>query len=198
GFPDQLHGGDGIDQYVAEPMEVRSKSYLTVLPAEFDPPQPLPTIEEQVLEPNSWDITSKDNLPLSMDKVIFTQSAPGVLGERVAEMLGLARVENSTVRLTRDIYARDMTKLWSLDLSKQNAVLDIGPLEFARNIQYLSLAGTRVKNLAPLQPGIHSRGAENNTRFGELGTRRIRYLDIDEVLIDKSATNLADGSPLLP
>ncbi|MCA9136619.1 MAG: FG-GAP repeat protein [Planctomycetales bacterium] len=91
-------------------------------------------------------------------------------------------------RLLRPIRATDMTQLVQLDLSRLESTGPLTGIEYATNLELLSLAGAATEDLtlALFEPGFH-RGRE---RQGRLGLGNLKLLDLD--FVDLVGGNIGD------
>jgi Ca2+-binding RTX toxin-like protein len=205
GFVDQLHGGPGIDCFLAQPMEIKDDRYLATLPAFSSSTAPSGSDEARG-DVETSDVVKEDNLPLRLDGPVVWDSNDSTLQRIVSHALGHTRRNwDNKIVITSKVYVSDMTRLQALNLANITFNLPdttppppnpLGNLEFATNLEYLTLAGTNVSDLSPLYPGVHILGRQNQARFGQLGIHSLRYLDLDYSSVNNSAKNLADGSPL--
>ncbi len=206
GFIDRLSGGPGLDAFEAQPLEIHDVHHIAGLPAFLQHGDAtrtgLKTVQETVRSANVADTAIVDNLPLSIDKQLDWSRHPD-LELLVGHALDLTvRTVDDQWRLRRPVRAGDLTHLQFLNLANRPQLADTSELshlrhlEFATNLEYLAIAGSGIKHLSPLVPGIHKEGAENHSRFGQLGTPHLRYLDLDHTPISNKAISLATGNEL--
>jgi len=173
GYYDRLFGGLGSDRFVGESVEVRDFNYK------------LPNESPDTI--TSVSIGQEGYLIARPDDFVITTFADKTLEVAVANKLGLASIDaNNTLRLTRPLRATDLSRLVELDAdpaslgrlaggSTPYTLSSLAGLEYAVNLEYLSLARQNVASLARIEPGIRL-GREEQ---GELGLRSLRFIDLD-------------------
>ncbi|MBX3436714.1 MAG: FG-GAP repeat protein, partial [Planctomycetaceae bacterium] len=146
-YRDRLFGFRGRDVFAAEAVEVRDLaagySFIDFLEATSGPFRSL-------IAPASGQESS--NIPRPDDFEI--EFASPALALRIGESIGLTIVTpDGHLTLRRPLRASDLTQLLELDASYLG-ISDISGLEYAVNLQYLSLAGNVISDISLLQPGL--------------------------------------------
>src|SRR5262249_26692435 len=102
-------------------------------------------------------------------------------------------------RLTRPLYASDLTRLTELVpyVTVNPTAFELRGLEFATSLQYLAIRATGTDGLAPLEVGIHRTPAGVATLNwreldGQLGSRDLRYLSLDNSTLPATVTRRTD------
>ena len=173
GYYDRLFGGLGTDTFVGESVEVRDFNYKL-------PTEATDTITSVATGQEGYLIARPDDF-------VITTFADPTLELAVANKLGLASIDaNGTLRLTRPLRATDLTALVELDADPFSlgrldgnvypyTLSSIRGLEYATNLEYLTLAKQNISSLASIEPGIRL-GREEQ---GELGLKSLRFIDLD-------------------
>ncbi|MCR9294491.1 MAG: hypothetical protein NXI32_17370 [bacterium] len=170
GSLDRLFGDTGIDIFIGESFEVRDRDVQLEAPAElFD----LNDAASQRAEPDDF-LVSFANPDFEL---------------KVGEALGLTVLgADGNLRLLRPLRASDMTRLIELNLAglgskPEESQNPLDGLEYAVNLELLSLAGAQLNNLtlAPFEPGLRDGSAQEPGREkqGRLGLENLQVLDLD-------------------
>ncbi|MDV6029538.1 MAG: hypothetical protein F9B45_05410 [Phycisphaera sp. RhM] len=156
---DRLFGDGGIDSFKGESFEIRD--FVAALESDPLPPE---TGQEA-----GQDVQQDDF------EVAFASNEVEL---RVGQALGLTvATPTGGLRLLRPLKASDMTQLVQLDLSRLTSADALDGLEYAINLESLSLAGAVIDdlNLAAFEPGLRP-GRETH---GQLGLSNLQVLDLD-------------------
>jgi len=120
--------------------------------------------------------------------VMFHRADPNVPGDLellIAHQLGLTNERpDGSFQPLRPLRATDMARLVELDASYLGISNDvegapglfgIEGIQYAVNLEYLSLAGNEISDISQFEPGIRL----DHEREGELGLRSLRFGDLD-------------------
>ncbi|NOT01055.1 MAG: hypothetical protein HOP29_10545, partial [Phycisphaerales bacterium] len=206
GYVDRIYGGAGIETLTAEAIEVRDPGVVTGDPAIDDL---LPPNIEVVTLPAPGEDSGRVARPDNFE-VEFANAGFEFL---IADALGLTTLTpTGTERVPRPLLATDMTQLLELNLSNRGLVVgqiveaggvfvgtdNLLGLDYAVNLEYLSLDRNLLQNVGFILPGIRP---ERETQ-GELGLRGLRYLDLDYnplvPQLNESVLGLLELDPLEP
>ncbi len=169
GYRDILFGGSGTDTFRGESLEVRD--LLSV---------------ETRLTPRSGD--ESDNIAKPNDVLVRSYFEDPILYLAVADQLGLTiRDPAGILRPVRELWASDLTSLLELDATpnalarfrnppQPHILRSVRGLEYATNLEYLTLYDQQLASIASLEPGIRL----NREFQGELGLGSLRFLDLDQ------------------
>ncbi|MDF1845090.1 MAG: hypothetical protein P1U77_27055 [Rubripirellula sp.] len=175
GYYDRLFGGLGEDIFVAESVEIRDLS--------FDGPNEASNVSGVVVGEEGYLIARPDDFEITR----FAEAGDSQLELAIAQQLGLTSVDAANLpRLRRPLRATDLTALVELDAdpyslgrfdgdTSPHTLSSLAGLEYAVNLEYLTIAGQNVSSLSRIEPGIRL-GREEQ---GELGLSSLRFIDAD-------------------
>lgn len=184
---DHLYGGPGNDMHTAVNYEVQDLSFSG---------------SDTLLAPPASELETNANGVTTQDKVVFpavvrTFIEPGFepTDIQIGLLLGIVISQPNGFQnyldyeLLRPIYASEMTRFVEFKLLN-NGVTSTG-LEYATNLEYLTMYAT---NTVALEPGIRY----GNEAQGQLGMRRLRYLDLKDNILSTAASQTQKGLTPLP